>query len=139
MVFRSKVDGWLIWIVRVPMIAAVVFVGIQAIRTQERMIFIVLALVILVYAIVEWIFGSTYYMVDQDFLRIRSGPFRSRVLISDITSISRSNDVIAAPALSLDRLQIRDGSGRTILVSPTEDELFVEALRSVNGKIEVSP
>ena len=136
MVFRSKVDGWLVWVVRLPMLAGLVLVALSAIRQPNGLTITILAGFVVVYAVVEWILGSTYYTVDQDFLRIRSGPYRTRLLISDIRSITRSSNPLAAPALSLDRLEIRDGNGRSVLVSPHEDELFVESLRSINNSIE---
>ena len=127
MVFRSKVDGRLVWGVRLPMVAAVALIAVQAVRRPDAILITVLILVALAYAIIEWIFASTYYTVDQDFVRIRTGPFRKRILISDIRSISRSDH----------RLEIRDGNGRTLRLSPRESELFVESVRSINTQIEL--
>ncbi|HEU4522411.1 MAG TPA: PH domain-containing protein [Thermoanaerobaculia bacterium] len=138
MVFRSKVDGWLIWFVRVSMLGAAALLVVIAVVSQDekRLVALAAAVVFALYLLVEWLLRSTYYTVDQDFLRIRSGPFRSRVLISDIQSIAKANGSIGTPALSRDPLAIRF-KGRQILVSPRDSDLFVETLRSVNGKIEL--
>ena len=126
MVFRSKVDGWLVWFVRGSMLGATALLTIIAFVTNEgqRMVVIAAAFVFILYVLAEWLIRSIYYTVDQDFLRIR--PFRSRVLIADIESISQTNG----------RVEIRF-SGRQIYVSPRESDLFVETLRSVNGKIQL--
>lgn len=138
MVFRSKVDGWLIWFVRISMVgAAGLLLLISFVAEEGRSLVLVAAgFVLFLYVLAEWLLRSTYYTVDQDFLRIRSGPFRSRVLIADIESVSRANGSIGKPALSKDPLEIRFNGGQ-IYVSPREPDLFVETLRSVNGRIQV--
>ncbi|HEX6177999.1 MAG TPA: PH domain-containing protein [Thermoanaerobaculia bacterium] len=136
--FRSKVDAWLLWLVRLSMVGTIALVLIAVISQGEaEAAWPAIAIVLVAYAFVEWIFQSTYYMVDQDYLRIRSGPFRWRVLISEIESIAPSSSVLSSPALSLDRLRVSYRGGRSILVSPGDRASFVDALRSVNAAIRV--
>ena len=138
MVFRSKVDAWLLWLVRLSLVGTIAGVLATVISQGEtEAAWPAIAIVVVAYAFVEWIFHSTYYMVDQDYLRIRSGPFRWRVLISEIESITPSNSVLSSPALSRDRLRVTYRGGRSILVSPGDRGSFVDALRSVNAGIRV--
>ena len=139
MVFRSKVDAWLLWVVRLSLIGTIAVVLATVISQGEaEAAWPAIGIVVVTYAFVEWIFHSTYYTVDQDYLRIRCGPFRWRVLISEIESISPSDSVLSSPALSLDRLRVNYRGGRSVLVSPGDRASFVDALRSVNAGIEVS-
>lgn len=139
MVFPSKVDGWLLWLVRLTMLVTVGVVMAVTLSQGDRGAAITAtAIVLAAHAFVEWIFQSTYYSVDQDYLRIRSGPFRWRVLITDIESIAPSNSMLSSPALSLDRLRVNYRGGKWILVSPSDRAWFINALRSVNPRIEVS-
>ena len=61
-------------------------------------------------------------------LRVVSGPFRWRVPIADIQSVTPTRSLWSAPALSLDRLRINYGNGRCILVSPADKQGFMEAI-----------
>ena len=115
MVFRSKVDAWLVLVaVGVPATA----LGLVAYRARldpkAIPIVIVMALALI----------------------IRSGVFRWRVPIRQIESVTPTNNPSSAPALSLDRLEIRYGP-KTILVSPADQEGFVRALRTVNPRIDL--
>ena len=138
MVFRSKVDAWLLWLVRLTMLVSLALAIATAVSQGANGAALTASGVVLfAYAFVEWIFQSTYYSVDQDYLRIRSGPFRWRVPIAEIESIAPSNSFLSSPALSLDRLRVNYRGGRWILVSPSDRDWFINALRSVNSGIEV--
>jgi hypothetical protein len=75
---------------------------------------------------------ATRYTLDSKLLIAQSGPFKWRVPISDITSITPTNNPLSSPALSLDRLRIDYGRSETIMISPRDKEQSVrdiEALR----------
>jgi hypothetical protein len=138
MVFPSKVDAWLLWVVRLAMLLPVaISVTVAVTQGEAAAALPAVSIVLLAYLFVEWIFRSTYYMVDQDYLRIRSGPFRWRVPIMEIESIVPSRSALSSPALSLDRLRVNYAGGRWILVSPSDRDWFINALRSVNAAIQV--
>ena len=71
--------------------------------------------------------GITYEIRDTDLL-VRSGPFRWKINLEDIRSIQPSHSLISSPALSLDRLEIRYGSGQVILISPKDHAAFIDQL-----------
>jgi hypothetical protein len=79
-----------------------------------------------------WVTYGTGYTVTAKELHVRSGPFRYRVPLADIVSITPSNNPLSSPAVSLDRLRIayRDASGRerTLLVSPEDKAGFLAAI-----------
>ena len=78
-----------------------------------------------------WLLLDTNYTVTADTLQIRSGPFRWRIALSDVREVSPSRSWVSSPALSLDRVRIRYGVGRSILVSPREKQRFIDSLREL--------
>ena len=75
-----------------------------------------------------WLLLGTHYTVDRGYVRIVSGPFRWKVPIDDITSVRRTRNPLSSPALSMDRLSIRYGKGRRIMISPADQAGFLEAI-----------
>ena len=75
-----------------------------------------------------WMLLSTYYQVGEHELKVRCGPFVWRIDRSSIQSIKPSRTLLSSPALSLDRLEIRYGDHRSIMVSPLSREAFIEDL-----------
>jgi hypothetical protein len=83
---------------------------------------------IIVFGLPVWLLFSTYYVVEANTLKIRSGPFGWSILISEIKSVRPSRSVLSSPALSLNRLEIQYGRGQSILVSPEDIEGFKNAI-----------
>lgn len=79
-------------------------------------------------ALILSVMFGTYYLVGERELIIRSGFMRWRIERSSIQSITLTRDILSSPALSLDRLEIRYGAGKSVLVSPADQAGFVEAL-----------
>lgn len=76
-----------------------------------------------------WLLLDTHYTLTPDELLIRSGPFRWRIALGEVREVAPSRSWMASPTLSLDRLCIRYGADRSILVSPREKQRFIDALR----------
>jgi hypothetical protein len=134
MVFKSKVDAWLVVLVFGGVAfgfgASVVAVVREGVRAGGGGVVISL----LVIAFCVWLFTATDYRIDGRDLRIRSGPFRWRVAIDDIEAVTPSRNPLSSPALSMDRLLIAYAGG-ALLVSPKDREGFVRALRAVKPGI----
>lgn len=75
-----------------------------------------------------WILAATDYTLEAGELRARSGPFRWRVPLRDITAITPTRSLLSSPALSLDRLRIDYGRGRALMISPADRQGFLGAL-----------
>ena len=69
------------------------------------------------------------YSVD-DQLFVRCGPFRWTVAVASIESVKRTRNAMSGPALSLDRVQIRYGRFRSILISPDQRDQFLVDLEN---------
>ena len=132
MVFRSKIDLWLL----IVLIAAAVFPLIQAIsalRNGTSWIPHVLIFGLLAGSLL-WLLLSTKYTVDQKTLVIQSGPFRWRIAKDEITQVAPSRSIISSPALSLDRLRVDYGGGcKSILVSPKDKTGFLKAVAATTN------
>jgi hypothetical protein len=128
MKFSSKVDGWY-YIFALGFPIAVVAVVVSSLGTIESSELIVVGLVCAVAVTLPiWLLFSTFYVVQSDFLEIRSGPFKWQISLSDIKSVQPTRSVLSSPALSLNRLKISYGRRKSILVSPKDMDGFKNAL-----------
>jgi Bacterial PH domain len=82
---------------------------------------------------------GTYYVIEDTEIHIYGMFIRmGKVPIDNITSIKRSYNPLAAPALTLKRLKITYGKwGEMCLISPKEEKRFLEILKEKNGSIEI--
>jgi len=124
--FRSKVDAGLVLIVGGGLgwiwfsVARRIWSG----RSPDALDLLGAALVS---ALMVWILRTTYYAVKADNLFVHSGPFRRTVPLASISSLRATRNPRQAPALSLDRIEVRYGSKR-VLVSPRDKRRFVRAI-----------
>lgn len=124
--FRSKIDGWL---------AAVLVLGVFVALAAAGHLLVAgggltatFSLVLLGAVLPLWVLLGTYYAINDTELRIASGPFRWRIPLSEINSITPTRNPLSSPALSLDRLRIEYASGKWIMVSPLDKEKFLREL-----------
>ncbi len=133
--FPSRVDSWLVAIGPLAGLTAVTVVaGVGVpffLNTGAKPLGLAVLTITLAFTFVlpMWLVLDTNYTLTADELRIRNGPFRWRIALSEVREVSPSRSWMSSPALSLDRLCIRHGSGRSILVSPREKQRFIDALR----------
>jgi hypothetical protein len=128
--FESKVDRLLMVAIAVPLAASTI--GAVVISLREPIVWVVAGLMLLADAFVAWTYLGTSYSIGEGELRVRSGPFEWRVALREIRSVLPSGSLLSSPALSLDRLEIRHGSGGAILVSPARRTAFLESLAQLS-------
>ena len=127
--FKSKVDGWIAVVLAIAIVAQAVGIGAAALQSPDPLVTTVLILVgIAVSALIIWLTLGTHYTVDRRRLIIAAGPFRWKVNIDDITSVQPTRNPLSSPALSLDRIMIRYGKRRRIMVSPADKAGFLKAI-----------
>ena len=129
--FVSKVDGWLIPVLVVAiagMLAA--FVAVLIDDTPLWLQVVVAITSVLFCGLLFAILKSTFYVIEHGVLRIVSGPFRWKIAISDIVEITPTRNPLSSPALSLDRLKVRYGERRYVLISPADKDGFVRAIEN---------
>lgn len=127
--FRSKVDTWLgVTLIASAAIslAAAVFVLTQGMPGSIWMAGILAA----TGAILPlWILADTKYVIGEQVLSIRSGPFRWRIPLREIRSIEPTRNPLSSPALSLDWLRIDYGRNRSCMVSPLDRQAFITEIQ----------
>ena len=124
--FRSKIDPWLIVPVGIgASIPAIIGVGrLMAGRSGvgTSLILIGLAIAIASVCVVS-------YTITGDTIIVQRGPIRSRMPLNRLRELRSTRDAMAAPALSLDRIEIRTDRGRWLLVSPSDRDGFIRAIQ----------
>lgn len=129
--YATKVDGWLKLISAVYI---VISLGLPAwhlgsmISLGEPFDPGITVLPLAVLALMWMIAYPCEYTFEPKSLVIRSGLLRIRVPLLAITSVSPSRNPLSAPAWSLDRLDVRYGRTRRVLISPREKAEFLAEL-----------
>jgi hypothetical protein len=127
--FKSKVDRWILVLILLAIIGQVIAITAAVNEAGEPAMITSLILVMIgVVALMVWLLLGTHYTVDRGTIRIVSGPFRWKVPIDEITSVRATRNPLSSPALSLDRLSIRYGKRRRIMISPADKAGFLKAI-----------
>lgn len=135
--FESKVDGWIAAIALLTPVVVLGAIGTQWYLTHHDLrgpLAGVAVLIAMEIVFIGWVFRSTYYVIENGTLVIRSSFITWRVPIREITSVTPTRSALSSPALSLDRLRIEYGR-KAIMVSPADKQGFIDALRTVNPAI----
>jgi hypothetical protein len=128
--FPSKRDVWLTAIIWLACLIALL-VPLTAVGSSpsalEAPVVVIIGLAATGFLL--WVLYGTCYLLMPEELLIRSGPFRFRVPLREIETVTPSRDPWSSPACSLDRLKIRWRDGRrSILISPPDRQSFYRAL-----------
>jgi hypothetical protein len=130
MYFPSKRDWWLgllIW-------GLVVLAAVPALLKPGTGQFIMMIAVIL---FVGWIWFGTGYEISEDELKIRCGPFRQRIPIQEIKEIKKTRSPLSAPACSLDRMEIKYGKSKRVMISPADKGNFIKTIMEKSPSIQL--
>jgi hypothetical protein len=89
-------------------------------------------------AFILHMFSTTYYIISGNELKVRSGFLINIAIdIDQITKITPTNNILSAPALSLDRLEIFYNKYDSVMISPENKEGFIAALTTINPQISI--
>ncbi len=132
--FRSKVDSWILVLMIVAIVGQMVGIGTAALQAGDPLATTGLILFgIAISGLLIWLLVGTHYSVDRGLLRVASGPLRWKIPLDEITSVTASRSALSSPALSLDRIMIRYGKRRRIMVSPADKDGFLKAIGHDKG------
>lgn len=128
MEFRSAVDWWFYAVTAATalVVALAMFPLLKSGQVGQIAVAGVTALVAV--GLPLWLLASTYYRVSAGSLDVRSGPFRWTIPLNEITEVRKSRSALSSPALSLDRMEVKYGRGRSILLSPRDRGGFLKAI-----------
>ena len=129
--FRSKKDWWVLaFIICMTGLLLQLLLTMQVKGTLLQ--YPVHSLVYIVtIAVIWWPLLNTQYLVHEQKLHIRSLFFSWHIPLEHISKVSKTQNSIASPALSLGRLKIdyiEHGKSKFILVSPKDQDEFCQAL-----------
>ncbi|WP_249869631.1 PH domain-containing protein [Oceanobacillus saliphilus] len=130
MYFPSKKDKWITVIVWVIPLLGVIAPLVKG-EFTAAFIMLLLGLFLL------WFWFKTGYKIDGDKIRIFYGPIRQTVHIKEIEVIVKSKAPLTAPALSMDRIQIRCGRYDVFSISPEDQQKFLDMLTDINPEISL--
>ena len=138
-VFSSKKDIFFVFIL-ICMIASLASSINAAMESGTLMSWSCTLLIVLVWLALFLLIYPIKYIIDGDNLLIRCGFQRKRISISQIIYVRRSHNLLASPALSVDRLEIvyKETYTDSILISPRNRKEFVESLKTINPNIDIS-
>ena len=78
--------------------------------------------------VVVWLLTTTSYAFEGPVLLVRCGPLRWRVPLEQIFSVREIESARSAPAMSMDRLEIRFADDDLMLISPRDKAAFLREL-----------
>ena len=93
---------------------------------------------IMVLVFISHLLLNTYYVIDGNFLVVKSGfVVNKKIDINTIIIVSETNSIISAPAASFDRLEIVYKQHNSILISHSDKTEFIDHIKRINPKIEI--
>ena len=98
---------------------------------------LLLVILTVVFGGIIHLFHNTIYTIVEETLHIKSGFFRyPSIAIKDIKKIEKTNNLIASPAASFDRIEIYYGKFDSNVLSPKDKQKFAAALIKINPDIQ---
>lgn len=84
-----------------------------------------------------WIWLGTGYRVENNTLKIQSGPLKKTVDIQEIKKITKEKSIVTSAALAIDRILIHYGNYKYASISPKKEYEFIKLLLSKNPQIQI--
>jgi hypothetical protein len=133
--YASKVDTWLAVVMSVAALGALAACAMLLSAPVPRGWMVAIPLFAITVCLPVWLFTTTQYQFQGADLLIQSGPFRWAVPIQEIRAVSGTRNPLSSPALSLDRILIEYGQGKSIMVSPKDQQGFLAELKARRGAV----
>lgn len=133
MKFKSKKEWWLTIIIWGAMLFALGSGGYALLIEKGSNVIDIEFLILLPFTVVLpivvlWMWFTTLYVLNENNLVIKFGPFKKTILLHDIQSVRKTMNPISSPALSLKRLEIVYGHSHSVLISPHDRDEFMKIL-----------
>lgn len=99
--------------------------------------FLLLLFQSLAFALILDLFLNTRYTIDGTTLKIKCGLISYKHIdINEIKTITKTNSLMASPAPSFDRIEIKYGNFEEIIISPKDKVNFARHLTAINPGIK---
>ena len=131
---KSKISYGILAFLTVLLLAPII--PIIAEGVMDKGIAMKLLVMLALYVFVLHVFLQTTYTIDEGKLKIKSGLMSYRPIeIAEIREIAKTKSLWSSPAPSLDRIVIKYGSNRSIILSPQDKVTFAKDLCEINPNI----
>jgi hypothetical protein len=135
-VFRSKVDT----VFKITISLAILIIGLVTLlpvlmddRIQAVDRIILSSIFFIMIGFILWIVMSIRYIISENYLFVKGGPFRSKIPYEEITKINKTNDLFTGYRIlsSTDAIEIFYISAKlgSIKISPQESEQFISEIK----------
>jgi hypothetical protein len=133
--YPSKVDWWLVPILCMPPVAAVAACVASALEGSMPGLLVGAAMAVFVAGLYFGVVFPMRYGLDDTLLIVRSGAWRRRIPLAEISEVSPTRSPLSSPALSLDRLRVQFGQGffNAVMISPADRDRFLNDLADKAG------
>lgn len=132
----SRIDWWMhatVWLVTVVMVGLFVMMF----GDTEVSLFFNGVFAVIIFATILFLFSiylATYYVLEDEYIFIRSGPLKKIIRYESIKSVKLSRNALSSMALSSNRIEIREYDksymkGTTLISPVNREEFFVELKR----------
>ena len=134
-IYTSKISlGILIFIILVFVISGFVIIDLN-VKNNFGVAVYVLTILFIVYLFLT----TNYTIYNQQTLIVKSGFLMNKKIdINSITKISKTNNPISSPALSLDRIEIFYNKYDSVIISPKNEQEFIQDLQKINSSIIIN-
>lgn len=137
--YKSKIDLWILCVLLGATLISIISIIITIVETKAVFWLLLLPIILAIAMIID-ILRNTYYTINDENkkLHIRGGILIStKIDIMKITSVEASKSILSAPALSLDRLVIKQGKRTLEVISPRHKQDFITHLTTINPNIQI--
>lgn len=130
--YKSKIDIWLVVLFYVMMLLPTILTLI------DMFSWTMMALEGLLLVLVSILLFNTKYIIDGELLYIKCGFLpKEKCSISQMVKIKNTRSIISAPAISLDRIEIKLNNRQRLIISPLDKKRFINHLCLINPNIIV--
>jgi hypothetical protein len=130
--YKSGISYWLLNIL------LIVFSTVSILLYIDGVPWYAYLLIIILFVFILQLFVNTYYIIEGDVLKIRSGfLYKLNIDIHQIKRIEETNSPLSSPAASFDRIEITYNKFDSVIISPKEKLGFIQDILQINPSIEV--
>lgn len=127
--FETRRDTWLMAIIYGSIIICAVTAWPAIVYRSLHWSAVLVTIVCLgTIALLLWVRFGTYYEIADRVLRVYHGPYQWCIPLEQIEHVAPTRSYWSSPALSMDRVKIEYGGGKTLMVSPERQQEFILAV-----------
>ncbi|MDJ1502033.1 PH domain-containing protein [Xanthocytophaga agilis] len=121
-------------------VIALILVAVTVLTLWTKPLSMVWIPVVVVLAVLVWVWTRTFYSIDGNYLYYQSGPIRGKIAISQIRQMDVNQTLWVGfrPALSTGGIIIHYNKWDEIYISPKDSDRFVATLTTANENIQVN-